>query len=136
MKTELTYKQIDELSRALLILGTLNFKGAPLDFLISISSNQVALEDHSKVYQETSDKVAKRYAEKGEDGKPLVKQMQIQISDENYEKFSDEMTALLEKKVTVELEPFAKSYFMDNEGVSVDGVTANIIKSLTPILEL
>lgn len=134
-KVELTYKEVLELSSALVTIGNLNFAGAPLEFLIAISSNQVALESHSKVYRETADKLAKKYAEKGEDNKPIIKAMQIQIADKDYEKYDSNIVELLDKKVMVELSPLSKARFTQPDESLVSGITANILKHLMPILE-
>lgn len=128
-KIELTHKKAMTMNQALLTIGTLKFNGAPLDFLIEISENQVALEETQEVYSKTKDALINQYADKDKDGEKIIVENEYKMSSKNREKLNSEHSDLLDKKVSIELNMLDKKHFDGAEGL-----TPNMITALMPII--
>lgn len=128
-KIELTHARAMTMNQALLTIGTLKFNGAPLDFLIEISENQVALEEVREVYSKTKDSLVNQYADKDDNGEKIIENDVYKMSRKNQHKLDSEHKELLEKKVSIELNMLDKKHFDGAEGL-----TPNLITALMPII--
>ena len=82
----------------------------PSKLSYSISRNAKKLEEEVKNYNEEREKICKRLAEKDEEGNPITKYGKYDISEENKRILDEELDALLDTDIdvdihTVEIDP-------------------------------
>ena len=69
----------------------------------SISRNAKKLEEEVKNYNDEREKICKRLAEKDEEGKPIAKDGKYDISEENKQILDEELNALLDTDIDVDI---------------------------------
>lgn len=82
----------------------------PSKLSYSISRNIKKLEEEVRSYNEEREKICKRLAEKDEEGNPITKDRKYDISEDNKKILDEELDALLDMGVdvdihTVEIDP-------------------------------
>lgn len=75
----------------------------PSKLSYSISRNLKNLEEEVKNYNEEREKICKRLAKKDEEGKPITKDGKYDIDEENKQILNDELNALLDTDINVEI---------------------------------
>ena len=129
MKMKLTNKQIiEEIHPSLEKFSKMKLSGVLVEDIMLLARNLNRFKSYSEDVFTARDIIFTKYSEKGEDGKPIVKNGVFKMTDEYSAQI--EMKELLEKTVEVEVEKIDSSIFD-----SVDGLSVEIVSGLMPILE-
>ena len=129
MKMKLTNKQIiEEIHPSLEKFSKMKLSGVLVEDIMLLARNLNRFKSYSQDVFTARDIIFTKYSEKGEDGKPIVKNGVFKMTDEYSAQI--EMKELLEKTVEVEVEKIDSSIFD-----SVDGLSVEIVSGLMPILE-
>ena len=76
----------------------------PSKLSYAISRNVKKLEEEVRSYNEEREKICKRLAEKDEEGNPITKDGKYDISDENKKILDEELEALLDTDIDVDIQ--------------------------------
>ena len=126
---KLTNKQIiEEIHPSLEKFSKMKLSGVLVEDIMLLARNLNRFKSYSQDVFTARDIIFTKYSEKGEDGKPIVKNGVFKMTDEYSAQI--EMKELLEKTVEVEVEKIDSSIFD-----SVDGLSVEIVSGLMPILE-
>jgi len=126
---KLTNKQIiEEIQPSLEKFSKMKLSGVLVVDIMLLARNLNRFKNYSQDVFTATDIIFTKYSEKGEDGKPIVKNGVFKMTDEYSAQI--EMKELLEKTVEVEVEKINSSIFE-----SVDGLSVEIVSGLMPILE-
>ena len=97
-----TYREALEAAN---LLDGLPAKGVDDDTLYDLEDDLIALKPHVSAFQRKRQRLARKYAERDEQGKPVMKQegrsKSVVIDEENREDFDEALQNLMEREVDV-----------------------------------
>lgn len=108
-------------------------KRLPVKISYAIHKNAAAIEPILKAYDETRKSLIEQYAEKGEDGKPIIEDNKVTIGEP--EAFNADMAELLDEETEVEIHKVSIAEFDKLDDPKFDALTVSEMSILNFMIE-